>query len=171
MMQGAVQLQPTDSQKLSGSDEIIIKAEDLESGSTSSPCCRICLENDRGDELISPCMCKGTQKFVHLSCLDLWRSLSDGGFAFSNCTTCNAQFHLPEVEQPFDDDSNSWRQRLIDAWWVFSMFLIMQPAVAVFAGGAYMMDTDGDFRKSFKNELVRILAKHPIPFYYSIGES
>ncbi|KAF3607771.1 hypothetical protein DY000_02044961 [Brassica cretica] len=49
------------------------------------------------------------------------------------------------------------------------MFLIMQPAVAVFAGGAYMMDTDGDFSNSFKNGLVRILAKHPIPFYYCIG--
>ncbi|KAF3610264.1 hypothetical protein DY000_02044960 [Brassica cretica] len=94
MMQGAVQLQP---QKLSGSDEII-KAEDLESGSASSPCCRICLENDRGDELISPCMCKGTQKLVHRSCLDHWRSLNDGGFAFSNCTTCNGQLHLPEDE-------------------------------------------------------------------------
>nr|VDD42126.1 unnamed protein product [Brassica oleracea] len=94
MMQGEVQLQPTDSQKLSVSDEII-KAEDSES---VSACCRFCLmENDGGgDELISPCMCKGTQKFVHRSCLDHWRSLSDGGFAFSNCTTCNAQFHLPE---------------------------------------------------------------------------
>lgn len=28
-----------------------------------------------GDELISPCMCKGTQRFVHRSCLDHWRSV------------------------------------------------------------------------------------------------
>lgn len=27
------------------------------------------------DELISPCMCKGTQQFVHRSCLDHWRSV------------------------------------------------------------------------------------------------
>ena len=113
MMQGAVQLQPTDSQKLSGSDEIIIKAEDLESVSASSSCCRICLENDRGDELISPCMCKGTQKFVHRSCLDHWRSLNDGSFAFSNCTTCNAQFHLPEVEQPVGDYFTVWHAFLM----------------------------------------------------------
>ncbi|CAH8372251.1 unnamed protein product [Eruca vesicaria subsp. sativa] len=161
MLQGEVQLQPRDSQKRS----------DLESGSpASSHCCRICLEenNSSGDEeLISPCMCKGTQKFVHRSCLDRWRSVK-GGFAFSNCTTCNAQLHFPD-EQPFDDINNSWRQRLIDAWWVFLMFLILQPPIAAGAGGAYMMDTDGDFRNSFKNELVRILAKHPILFYYSIG--
>jgi len=28
-----------------------------------------------GGELISPCMCKGTQQFVHRSCLDHWRSI------------------------------------------------------------------------------------------------
>jgi hypothetical protein len=28
-----------------------------------------------GDDLISPCMCKGTQQFVHRSCLDHWRSI------------------------------------------------------------------------------------------------
>ncbi|ONH98234.1 hypothetical protein PRUPE_7G237300 [Prunus persica] len=60
--------------------------EDLESGSI--PCCRICLETDAepGDELISPCMCKGTQQFVHSSCLDHWRSVkviaAIGGFAY-----------------------------------------------------------------------------------------
>lgn len=31
--------------------------------------------NVTGDELISPCMCKGTQQFVHRSCLDHWRSV------------------------------------------------------------------------------------------------
>ncbi|KAF3587746.1 hypothetical protein F2Q69_00026322 [Brassica cretica] len=161
MMQGAVQLQPTDSQKLSGSDEIIIKAEDLESVSASSSCCRICLENDRGDELISPCMCKGTQKFVHLSCLDHWRSLNDGSFAFSNCTTCNAQFHLPEVEQPVGDYFTVWHA-----------FLMLQFAAALTAVMTYVIDIHGNFRNSLKNEqVIGILAKHPILFYYSIGES
>uniref|UniRef100_A0A7N0V5T0 RING-CH-type domain-containing protein n=1 Tax=Kalanchoe fedtschenkoi TaxID=63787 RepID=A0A7N0V5T0_KALFE len=37
------------------------------------PQCRICL--DVGDELlIAPCYCKGTQKYVHRSCIDNWRS-------------------------------------------------------------------------------------------------
>ncbi|KAL8158717.1 hypothetical protein V2J09_000254 [Rumex salicifolius] len=49
--------------------------DDLETGNV--PCCRICLECDgeEDDELISPCMCKGTQQFVHRSCLDHWRSV------------------------------------------------------------------------------------------------
>ncbi|XP_015162201.1 uncharacterized protein [Solanum tuberosum] len=35
--------------------------------------CRICLDNE-GEDLIAPCHCKGTQKYVHRSCLDNWRS-------------------------------------------------------------------------------------------------
>ncbi|XVF23196.1 hypothetical protein REPUB_Repub13aG0016400 [Reevesia pubescens] len=37
------------------------------------PQCRICLDIG-GDDLIAPCHCKGTQKYVHRSCLDNWRS-------------------------------------------------------------------------------------------------
>uniref|UniRef100_A0A1J3HNM6 E3 ubiquitin-protein ligase MARCH3 n=1 Tax=Noccaea caerulescens TaxID=107243 RepID=A0A1J3HNM6_NOCCA len=193
MMQGEVQLQPPDSQKLSDSAPLLgdspsssaspcasvvaensdeINAEDLESGSASAPCCRICLENDSellGDELIAPCMCKGTQQFVHRSCLDHWRSVKEG-FAFSHCTTCKAQFHL-RVE-PFEDN-NSWRRkakfRLFVARDVLLVFLAVQTVIAVIAGFAYVMDKDGEFRNSFNDDWDRILSKHPIPFYYCIG--
>jgi hypothetical protein len=37
--------------------------------------CRICLDSEGEDELISPCLCRGTQKFVHRSCLDNWRAV------------------------------------------------------------------------------------------------
>nr|VDD59148.1 unnamed protein product [Brassica oleracea] len=189
-MHGEVQLQPPDSQKLSdsapllgtspssssSSDHEINAEEDLESGgdSASAPCCRICLENDSDlleDELISPCMCKGTQQLVHRSCLDHWRSVKEG-FAFSHCTTCKAQFHL-RVE-PFEDN-NSWRRkvkfRLFVARDVLLVFFAVQTVIAVMAGVAYMMDKDGEFRNSFNDDWDRILSKHPIPFYYCIGES
>lgn len=98
--------------------------EDLEAGSV--PCCRICLESEcePGDELISPCMCKGTQQFVHRCCLDHWRSVKEG-FAFSHCTTCKAQFHLRVAL--FED--NTWRKvkfRLFVARDVFLVFLAVQ---------------------------------------------
>ncbi|KFK43393.1 hypothetical protein AALP_AA1G120400 [Arabis alpina] len=191
---GEVQLQPPDLQKLSDSAPLLGDSpsssssaspasvveinsdgeEDLESGSSSSdPCCRICLENDSdllGDELISPCMCKGTQQFVHRSCLDHWRSVKEG-FAFSHCTTCKAQFHL-RVE-PFEDNNNSCRRkvkfRLFVARDVLLVFFAVQTAIAVMAGFAYMMDKDGEFRNSFNDDWDRILSKHPIPFYYCIG--
>uniref|UniRef100_A0A453RTW0 RING-CH-type domain-containing protein n=1 Tax=Aegilops tauschii subsp. strangulata TaxID=200361 RepID=A0A453RTW0_AEGTS len=55
----------------------VLEIEDEETDGSYAACCRICLEaeSEIGDELISPCMCKGTQQFVHRSCLDHWRSV------------------------------------------------------------------------------------------------
>ncbi|XP_027065830.1 uncharacterized protein [Coffea arabica] len=156
----------TSSPSSSGSSSEI-KDEDLEAGSL--PCCRICLECDGedDDELISPCMCKGTQQFVHRSCLDHWRSVKEG-FAFSHCTTCKAQFHLRVAEL----EDNSWRKikfRIFVARDVFLVFLAVQTVIAMIGGFAYLMDRDGSFRNSFNDSWDRILSKHPIPFYYCIG--
>ncbi|CAA7403135.1 unnamed protein product [Spirodela intermedia] len=144
-----------------------MKGEDIESGPAA--CCRICLECDAepGDELISPCLCKGTQQFVHRSCLDHWRSVKEG-FAFSHCTTCKAQFHL-RVE--FLEDY-SWRKikfRIFVARDVLLVFLAVQTAIAAMGGIAYVMDRSGDFRNSFSDGWDRVLSKHPIPFYYCLG--
>ena len=39
------------------------------------PMCRYCFENDEEEELISPCLCSGGQKFVHLNCLRRWQRM------------------------------------------------------------------------------------------------
>ena len=40
--------------------------------------CRICLESDCNRcEVISPCKCKGSSKYVHIECLDQWRTMSE----------------------------------------------------------------------------------------------
>ncbi|GMH04490.1 hypothetical protein Nepgr_006329 [Nepenthes gracilis] len=159
--------QPVDSSTgISSCSEI--KDDDCDPEAGSVPCCRICLECDgeEDDELISPCMCKGTQQFVHRSCLDHWRSVK-ARFAFSHCTTCKAQFHL-RVEL-FED--NSWRKikfRLFVARDVLLVFLAVQMAIAAISTFAYLMDKDGVFRNSFSDGWDRILSKHPIPFYYCI---
>lgn len=148
-------------------DGVVNHDDDSEAGML--PCCRICLESDAeiGDELISPCMCKGTQQFVHRSCLDHWRSVKEG-FAFSHCTTCKAQYHLRVAL--FED--NTWRKvkfRLFVARDVFLVFLALQAVIAAVAGFAYFMDKDGAFRNSFNDDWDRVLSKHPVPFYYCVG--
>jgi putative AlgH/UPF0301 family transcriptional regulator len=35
--------------------------------------CRYCFEGDESGELIAPCLCRGGQKWVHLSCLRRWQ--------------------------------------------------------------------------------------------------
>lgn len=147
----------------------LLEIEDEETDGSSAACCRICLEaeSEIGDELISPCMCKGTQQFVHRSCLDHWRSVKEG-FAFSHCTTCKAQFHL-RVETWED---NSWRKmkfRIFVARDVLLVFLAVQLTIAIIGAIAYFLDRDGSFRNSFSDGWDRFLSKHPIPFYYCIG--
>lgn len=90
---------PTDTDPLlqhhtsSTSDEII-KEDEADLEASSVPCCRICLESDAepGDDLIAPCMCKGTQQFVHRSCLDHWRSVKVNSsiltFVFPDLLVC-----------------------------------------------------------------------------------
>ncbi|RLN05414.1 putative E3 ubiquitin ligase SUD1 [Panicum miliaceum] len=146
-----------------------LEIEDEETDGSSAACCRICLEaeSEIGDELISPCMCKGTQQFVHRSCLDHWRSVKEG-FAFSHCTTCKAQFHL-RVETWED---NSWRKmkfRIFVARDVLLVFVAVQLTIAIIGAIAYFLDRDGSFRNSFSDGWDRFLSKHPIPFYYCIG--
>ncbi|KAG7021793.1 hypothetical protein SDJN02_15520 [Cucurbita argyrosperma subsp. argyrosperma] len=105
-LESSIAQKPTDSDPLlenqsdsshGGTSDEIRDDEDAEAGSI--PCCRICLESDAEpagvissstgsnpifhfteDELISPCMCKGTQQFVHRSCLDHWRSIKANFF-------------------------------------------------------------------------------------------
>lgn len=183
-MNGDLQLEATGDRTFTDSDPLLeihhahspqsestspseIKIDDIEAGSMAS--CRICLECDgeEDDELISPCMCKGTQEFVHRACLDHWRSVKEG-FAFSHCTTCKAQFHLRVIEL----EDNSWRRikfRLFVARDVFLVFVAVQTVIALMGGFAYVMDKDGSFRNSFNDSWDRILSRHPIPFYYCIG--
>ncbi|KAJ1284266.1 hypothetical protein BS78_03G192000 [Paspalum vaginatum] len=148
-----------------GSPEIT--NEEIEAASAA--CCRICLESETepGDELISPCMCKGTHQFVHRSCLDHWRSVKEGT-AFSHCTTCKAQFHL-RVEFLEDDICRRMKFRLFVARDVIIIFLVIQAAIATIGGLAYLLDKDGNFRNKFSDDWDRFLSKHPVPFYYCVG--
>ena len=60
---------------------------DIESLQHDSLTCRICLENDSRTNVISPCACSGTSKWVHRECLDKWRTTRED-IAFSRCTEC-----------------------------------------------------------------------------------
>ncbi|CAL4971578.1 unnamed protein product [Urochloa decumbens] len=120
-----------------------------------APQCRICLDNE-GDDMIAPCRCKGTQKYVHRSCLDNWRSTKEG-FAFSHCTECRAAFLLRANVPP-------------DRWWLrlkFQLlvvrdhtliFFIVQLVVAFLGMVVYRFYGD-ELREMFGYE------EHPYAFY------
>ncbi|XP_071685631.1 uncharacterized protein [Rutidosis leptorrhynchoides] len=115
--------------------------------------CRICLDTE---DLIAPCHCRGTQKYVHRSCLDNWRSTREG-FAFSHCTECRAVFILRANVPP-------------DRWWLrlkFQLlvardhafiFVIVQLIVAFLGVLVYKFYGD-ELREMFGYE------EHPYGFY------
>lgn len=124
--------------------------------SPDQPQCRICLDSDGDDELIAPCQCRGTQKFVHRACLDNWRVAKEG-FAFAHCTECRAMFHLL-ANMPAD----RWWLRLKFQLLVVRdhamLFIIVQMVVASMGMLVYAVYGD-ELREMFGYE------QHPYSFY------
>jgi hypothetical protein len=55
--------------------------------------CRICLDSDVRNNLIAPCACAGTSRWVHRNCLDQWRATRED-VAFKQCTECKKPYVL-----------------------------------------------------------------------------
>mmetsp|Transcript_20148 Transcript_20148/g.33284 ORF Transcript_20148/g.33284 Transcript_20148/m.33284 type:complete len:248 (+) Transcript_20148:67-810(+) len=91
--------------------------------------CRVCLTAEPEHDLIAPCLCSGTSKWVHRVCLDLWRRSSVVSGAVSSCTTCGFTFEL--------ETSPSWLK-----WWFVLDFvavgLLVSHFVALLEGGGGM---------------------------------
>ncbi|KAG7210542.1 hypothetical protein KM043_012062 [Ampulex compressa] len=62
--------------------------------SVGSSVCRICHTNTSKEPLVSPCRCKGTLAYVHLSCLERWLNQS----CHTYCELC--RYHFNAVETP-----------------------------------------------------------------------
>ena len=57
--------------------------------------CRICLEeNEDIDDLISPCKCDGTQKYVHSKCLEKWRDENLDKENYKRCQECLSDYRI-----------------------------------------------------------------------------
>lgn len=58
------------------------------------PFCRICLDIDELPNLISPCLCSGTSKWVHKKCLNRWRALVPSGHENNKiCKECRGEYN------------------------------------------------------------------------------
>ena len=57
--------------------------------------CRICFEKgEKNNPLISPCLCEGSIKYVHQTCLKNWIKISFIKPEFSKCEICNFKYHI-----------------------------------------------------------------------------
>ena len=63
--------------------------------------CRICLSNEieeAGDRFVCPCKCKGTMKFVHLTCLNQWREKSVKNSSYYQCDQCKWKYSFRRTD-------------------------------------------------------------------------
>ena len=58
--------------------------------------CRFCLSpfEDADNPLISPCMCIGSVKYVHVNCLRQWREMTENPEASYRCQLCLKMFDM-----------------------------------------------------------------------------
>ena len=68
--------------------------------SSDNPFCRICFDGEERGELISPCRCKGTNRFVHESCLRIWLSLTTNNYYKRRCYVCSRLYDKEYIEEP-----------------------------------------------------------------------
>eukprot|EP00466_Bigelowiella_natans_P020792 jgi/Bigna1/139683/aug1.51_g14391 len=66
--------------------------DDEEEEEEEQPVCRICFGGSEEGRLISPCLCRGSIRFVHLECLHHWRHESSNAKAFYECGMCKYRY-------------------------------------------------------------------------------
>ena len=63
--------------------------------------CRICLDDDDITNMISPCLCRGTSKYVHPFCINQWREMTTNPNARHQCLECNSDYAVQPVNEFF----------------------------------------------------------------------
>ncbi|CAF1649684.1 unnamed protein product [Adineta ricciae] len=86
-----------------------INISELRTSDDRTKQCRICLDTENSQEMISPCLCTGTLAYVHRSCLNYWRSGNANGRAFKFCDLCQFKYVIDTVVA----DLKAERERLI----------------------------------------------------------
>jgi len=74
--------------------------------------CRICLSDEDAKNLIAPCLCKGSARWIHRQCLDQWRATKSMKDAFTHCGTCKFKYVI-KTRVDKSESTQLWRYRLL----------------------------------------------------------
>ncbi|KAF9571582.1 hypothetical protein EC968_000399 [Mortierella alpina] len=90
--------------------------------------CRICLESDDDPDseqghLISPCLCKGSARYIHLGCLQQWREASPRKESAFSCDTCHYRYSF---SRPWMADilGNEWFLHVVTTFMVLTIIYL-----------------------------------------------
>lgn len=107
--------------------------------------CRICQEQGDSSDLIVPCACKGSCKYVHRKCLDTWRE-TDTDESLTRCPNCHTEYQ-------FDIEITKSREYYIAKFLVFfesaAMFAFIQLLLILLSYMIYKYDSDKHIQKEY----------------------
>lgn len=63
--------------------------------------CRYCLEGDVIENLVSPCKCSGTSKYIHPDCLNRWRNENIDNDFYNNCIECKSEYQYEYIKREY----------------------------------------------------------------------
>ena len=105
--------------------------------------CRICLDDEHPDGIISPCLCSGNSAYVHRDCLNNWRSMNKNGKGFKACDICQFEYIIETVNSNPEEE----RKRLLKYYLYVSrdLLLLILLIQLIVLGVAYILKrTDKD---------------------------
>lgn len=114
--------------------------------SREEPICRLCwdTENSESGQLISPCACSGSLRYIHRRCLADWQRTqrqAGQGRKAQTCELCKAPYQLPEQQQQAGKSISAPRRILTsinNAVWD-ALYANSWPAVAMRLWRSYVM--------------------------------
>ena len=125
--------------------------------------CRICLDNDHPDDIISPCLCNGSSAYVHIKCLNNWRAQNANGRGFKYCTVCQFEYIIePVTHDPVGDRKRLLKYHLFVIRDLTAIVLLLQLLIISVAFLLKFIDRNsGDMKNLFPNSL-----NHGFTVYY-----
>jgi hypothetical protein len=112
--------------------------------------CRICFTGEESGRLFSPCRCRGSVRWVHVRCLNNWRTMSANPRAFYQCNQCGYEYNLERTR------AAKWLEREELA---LAIAVIGVALLTVFTGCACRLLSRGLVRAASLVE--RFVAAHP----------
>lgn len=98
--------------------------------------CRICLDDDTIQNLISPCRCNGTSKYVHYKCLEEWRVNNANPDAQIKCMECNTEYKIVN-KYPMETFTVDYKKIILFKTLLHPFFFIL-PMIGIFIGIEYL---------------------------------
>jgi hypothetical protein len=109
--------------------------------------CRICLiETPSIVDIIVPCLCRGSAKYVHRKCLDDWRSQNPENDNFIRCNECRFHYIIEQIEENPTEEQQRRLRYIVAVTFEILKFIFL--FIIIIISAAFILSLV-DFRKKF----------------------